>query len=46
MVSATPTIAPTGAPLTRQDVVPSRKKVVLPAWLEIAKPRPPCWSEA
>jgi protoheme IX farnesyltransferase len=25
--------------LTRQDVVPSRKKVVLPAWLEIAKPR-------
>ena len=25
--------------LTRADVVPSRKRVKLPAWLEVAKPR-------
>ena len=43
MVSATPMTvainAPAPAALTRQDLVPSRKKVTLPAWLEIAKPR-------
>ena len=43
MVSAAPMTvainAPTPAALTRQDLVPSRKKVTLPAWLEIAKPR-------
>ena len=39
MVSATPMVAVAAAPLTREDVVPSRKKVTLPAWLEIAKPR-------
>ena len=43
MVSATPMTAainaPASAALTRQDLVPSRKKVTLPAWLEIAKPR-------
>jgi len=43
MVSATPMTAtinaPAAAALTRQELVPSRKKVILPAWLEIAKPR-------
>ena len=43
MVSATPMTAAINAAapaaLTRQDLVPSRKRVTLPAWLEIAKPR-------
>lgn len=31
--------APGSVPLTRDQVVPSRKRVKLPAWLEVAKPR-------
>ena len=34
MAEVTATVA-----LTRADVVPSRKRVKLPAWLEVAKPR-------
>ncbi len=37
MVSSAPAILPEG--LTRDQVVPSRKRVKLPAWLEVAKPR-------
>jgi protoheme IX farnesyltransferase len=36
MVDSTLAIA---APPTREDVVPSRKRIKLPAWLEVAKPR-------
>ncbi|QNI55853.1 protoheme IX farnesyltransferase [Synechococcus sp. BIOS-E4-1] len=31
--------AASSAPLTREQVVPSRKRIKLPAWLEVAKPR-------
>ena len=34
MAEITATIRP-----TREEVVPSRKRVKLPAWLEVAKPR-------
>ena len=37
MASATPTAA--AAPLTRDQVVPSRRRIKLPPWLEVAKPR-------
>ncbi len=37
MVSSTPQILSAGP--SRDEVVPSRKKVKLPAWLEVAKPR-------
>ena len=26
-------------PVTREEVVPSRKRIKLPAWLEVVKPR-------
>ena len=29
----------TAVPLTREQVVPSRRRIKLPAWLEVAKPR-------
>jgi protoheme IX farnesyltransferase len=38
MVSA-PSVSSTAGVLSREQVVPSRAKVRLPAWLEIAKPR-------
>ena len=34
MAEITATVRP-----TREEVVPSRKRVKLPAWLEVAKPR-------
>ena len=37
MVSSTPEMLQGG--LTREQIVPSRKRIKLPAWLEIAKPR-------
>ncbi len=37
MVSSTPSIVPNG--LQRSDIVPSRKIIKLPAWLEVVKPR-------
>ena len=37
MASATTTAA--AAPLTRDQVVPSRRRIKLPPWLEVAKPR-------
>ena len=37
MASATTTAA--AAPLTREQVVPSRRRIKLPPWLEVAKPR-------
>ena len=37
MASST-TAAPSG-PITREQVVPSRKRIKLPPWLEVAKPR-------
>ena len=39
MVSAPSVAAAAALPLGREQVVPSRAKVRLPAWLEIAKPR-------
>ena len=40
MVDATATaIATTASPLSRDQIVPSRSRVKLPPWLEIAKPR-------
>ena len=39
MVSATPEVLGKDVSLTRENVVPSRKKIKLPPWLEIAKPR-------
>ncbi len=39
MVSSTPETLITGIPLSREEVVPSRKVVKLPPWLEVAKPR-------
>ena len=26
-------------PINREEIVPSRKRIKLPAWLEVAKPR-------
>ena len=37
MASSTSAASPT--PLTREQVVPSRKRIKLPPWLEVAKPR-------
>ncbi|WP_413323423.1 heme o synthase [Synechococcus sp. MIT S9503] len=36
---ASSTSAASSAPLTREQVVPSRKRIKLPPWLEVAKPR-------
>ncbi|MAD68047.1 MAG: protoheme IX farnesyltransferase [Synechococcus sp. CPC100] len=36
---ASSTTAALSAPLTREQIVPSRKRVKLPPWLEVAKPR-------
>ena len=36
---ASSTTAASSAPLTREQVVPSRKRIKLPPWLEVAKPR-------
>ena len=36
---ASSTTAAPSAPLTREQVVPSRKRIKLPPWLEVAKPR-------
>ena len=36
---ASSTTAAPSAPITREQVVPSRKRVKLPPWLEVAKPR-------
>ena len=36
---ASSTTAPSPGQLTREEVVPSRKRIKLPPWLEVAKPR-------
>jgi protoheme IX farnesyltransferase len=36
---ASSTTAPSQGQLTREEVVPSRKRIKLPPWLEVAKPR-------
>ncbi len=36
---ASSTTAALSAPLTREQIVPSRKRIKLPPWLEVAKPR-------
>ena len=36
---ASSTSAALSAPLTREQIVPSRKRIKLPPWLEVAKPR-------
>ena len=36
---ASSTTAAPSAPITREQVVPSRKRIKLPPWLEVAKPR-------
>ena len=37
MVSSTSDVI--SNPINREDIVPSRKRIKLPAWLEVAKPR-------
>ncbi|HJO78861.1 MAG TPA: protoheme IX farnesyltransferase, partial [Prochlorococcaceae cyanobacterium Fu_MAG_134] len=37
MVSSTPEVLQSG--IVREQVVPSRQRIKLPAWLEVAKPR-------
>ena len=37
MVSSTSDLI--SQPVNREEIVPSRKRIKLPAWLEVAKPR-------